>query len=361
MNDTAMVDDPVGGSGNEPFALCAARAPLFAGLDAAAMEELRFAVEPFAASAAQVLFRQGDLADGLYMLRDGEIRITRRLPGDREVELARIGPGGPIGEMALLDAGCRSATATTVHACAGYFISRERFAAVRAARSRGAALLLDRLLEEVCRRSDLLLHEIDALISARPQLAPAAPPPGAAATGPRPAASMPAWTQLARLPLFGEFPAGLLPQFVAPLPLRSLAKGDVLFRPGEPAQGCFAVVRGALALSVRQEAAGRQLQIAVLGPGQIAGQVAMIGSGRHSLLCAARERSLVLHVSPARFTTMRQEAGPAAAHFLDALAVSTVRLLRKANGHVARLCPERQATLAADIIASGIPARAEGP
>lgn len=55
--------------------------------------------------AGQVLFSKGDVGHESYVLRSGELQIV---DGDRVFET--IGPGGIVGEMALVDGGPRSAT-----------------------------------------------------------------------------------------------------------------------------------------------------------------------------------------------------------------------------------------------------------
>ena len=57
--------------------------------------------------AGEVLFRQDDEGDVMYAVVDGQIDLTLE---DRVVE--EVGPGGILGEMALIDTSPRSATAT---------------------------------------------------------------------------------------------------------------------------------------------------------------------------------------------------------------------------------------------------------
>ena len=63
--------------------------------------------------AGRELFREGDPGDGLFLVIAGEIDIVKRGPrGDRS--LARMGPGGVLGEMSLITADSRSATGRAV-------------------------------------------------------------------------------------------------------------------------------------------------------------------------------------------------------------------------------------------------------
>ncbi len=58
----------------------------------------------------QVLFREGDASDGMYLVRKGEILVYLE-KGDSEVKLAKVTAGAMIGEMALFDKKPRSASA----------------------------------------------------------------------------------------------------------------------------------------------------------------------------------------------------------------------------------------------------------
>lgn len=55
--------------------------------------------------AGETLFREGDTGDVLFVVQEGELQIT---VGDKPIET--IGPGGLVGEMALIDKRPRSAT-----------------------------------------------------------------------------------------------------------------------------------------------------------------------------------------------------------------------------------------------------------
>ena len=65
--------------------------------------------------AGQLVFNEGDPADAMYVVVTGEVAvsITDKTLG-LSCELARIGPGQPFGEMALLTGGQRSATVRAV-------------------------------------------------------------------------------------------------------------------------------------------------------------------------------------------------------------------------------------------------------
>jgi CRP-like cAMP-binding protein/thioredoxin reductase/Fe-S-cluster-containing hydrogenase component 2 len=57
---------------------------------------------------SEVLFSEGDAADGLYLIRRGSVMVTRTIAG-REVVLSYLSAGNYVGEMALLTESPRSA------------------------------------------------------------------------------------------------------------------------------------------------------------------------------------------------------------------------------------------------------------
>ena len=59
----------------------------------------------------EVLFREGDAGDKLYVVLEGKVRISKNLPGAGEEALAIMGRGDYFGEMALIDEKPRSADA----------------------------------------------------------------------------------------------------------------------------------------------------------------------------------------------------------------------------------------------------------
>jgi CRP/FNR family cyclic AMP-dependent transcriptional regulator len=63
--------------------------------------------------AGEVLFREGEQGDRMFVLQSGAVRITKRMGGEDRV-LAVLGPGEFVGEMALLNGKPRTATATVV-------------------------------------------------------------------------------------------------------------------------------------------------------------------------------------------------------------------------------------------------------
>jgi CRP/FNR family transcriptional regulator, cyclic AMP receptor protein len=58
----------------------------------------------------QILLREGDTGDEMFLVRSGSLVISKAVTGRVEQVLARAGPGDFFGEMALFDRSARSAT-----------------------------------------------------------------------------------------------------------------------------------------------------------------------------------------------------------------------------------------------------------
>jgi CRP/FNR family transcriptional regulator, cyclic AMP receptor protein len=92
-----------------------ARVDLFSNLDKKELQALGSSCQERKYSAGTTLFSQGDTGVGLYILTGGKVRIIQATNPDRaEEEIATVGTGDVLGEMALLDDLPRSATAIAV-------------------------------------------------------------------------------------------------------------------------------------------------------------------------------------------------------------------------------------------------------
>jgi CRP/FNR family transcriptional regulator, cyclic AMP receptor protein len=64
-----------------------------------------------------VIFKEGEVGDKLYLILEGRVRISREVSGMGEEALAILGPGAAFGEMSLIDDFPRSADARVHERC----------------------------------------------------------------------------------------------------------------------------------------------------------------------------------------------------------------------------------------------------
>jgi CRP/FNR family cyclic AMP-dependent transcriptional regulator len=91
-----------------------ARVPLFKRLEPHELEHLAEDVDQVNYSAGETIFNEHDLGDGLYVVETGSVRIWVMDEDVSEVTLAELKPGDFFGELAVLDRGERSSSATAV-------------------------------------------------------------------------------------------------------------------------------------------------------------------------------------------------------------------------------------------------------
>ncbi len=118
--------------------------------------------------AEQRLFAEGEQGDALYIVRQGQVAITLNSNG-RDALLDTIGPGGIVGEIALLNPGPRTATATASTDLDVLRIERAQLFQLRLARPRAALALLD-LLGGRLRATDRRLQQTGGTIPRWPAL-----------------------------------------------------------------------------------------------------------------------------------------------------------------------------------------------
>ena len=90
------------------------KAPLFTALDEASAATLRASMTGVKLSRGQVLFKEGDEGDRLFVVVDGKLKLGTTSNDGRENLLSILGPGDMFGELSLFDPGPRTATATAV-------------------------------------------------------------------------------------------------------------------------------------------------------------------------------------------------------------------------------------------------------
>jgi CRP-like cAMP-binding protein len=61
--------------------------------------------------AGQVLFKEGDKGDAVFVVVSGEVEVLKRSQAGQERTLAKLSPGAVVGEMSLISSSPRSASA----------------------------------------------------------------------------------------------------------------------------------------------------------------------------------------------------------------------------------------------------------
>ncbi|MEZ4294798.1 MAG: Crp/Fnr family transcriptional regulator [Polyangiaceae bacterium] len=114
--------------------------------------------------AGEVLFREGEAGDRMFVVQAGAVRITKKMAGEDKV-LAVLGPGEFLGEMAILNGKPRTATAVVVEQARCLLIDA-RTLETMVARNTEIAL---RLIKKLARRLDSADTLIEILMHTDPK------------------------------------------------------------------------------------------------------------------------------------------------------------------------------------------------
>lgn len=209
-------------------------APLFSSLEREPLKAfLRiFQVTSFARGKA--VLEEGSVGSEAYVVVRGELEVTKKATGSSSaIQLARLGGGALVGEMALLS---RAPRAATVSACRPTMLlvatKQGLDGAVRASPDLG------REFAEHCRR-----RMLDNLVKTSSMLRSVNPAER----------------------------ADLVQRFA----IRAFEPGEALVSQGKPSEGLFLIASGQVSI-VYQEAGGESTVVAQLGPGEVLGEVALV-------------------------------------------------------------------------------------
>ncbi|MEV6678190.1 peptidase domain-containing ABC transporter [Streptomyces erythrochromogenes] len=223
-------------SPSEPYAQHAALAgnPLLANLAPDVRELVEDSFEQVQFRFGALIVREGDPADGYWVIAEGTARAVKRGEHGEEVPLNTLGPGDSFGEVSLLANSTRTSTIRASSEVRALRLDRAVFSAlVRARPSIRAGL--ERQVREHHVRDLLRVHLV-----------------------------------------FADLPVASLSRLIADLQPRAVAAGETVVRQGEPAGGMYVVVKGVLRVSVEQAGASRE--VGLLRTGDVFGEVSLFES-----------------------------------------------------------------------------------
>jgi CRP-like cAMP-binding protein len=116
-------------------------------------------------SSGESLFKEGEKGDALYVILDGQVRVTKRNKAGKEEELAVIGSGSVLGEMSLISGnGQRTATASAVSELSLMKIPAGRFSTLLESSNVAALKMVHHLAEEMARRLQLMNEKLVGML-----------------------------------------------------------------------------------------------------------------------------------------------------------------------------------------------------
>ncbi|WP_286217019.1 Crp/Fnr family transcriptional regulator [Paraoerskovia sediminicola] len=101
-------------------------APLFATMEREETSRLLESMTQIELARGEVLFRENERGDRLYVIAEGKIKLGRRSNDGRENLLSILGPSEMFGELSLFDPGPRTATASAVSDAVVYELGHQQ-------------------------------------------------------------------------------------------------------------------------------------------------------------------------------------------------------------------------------------------
>ncbi len=183
-------------------------------------------------SGGQTLFQEGAPGTSLIVLTQGWVVLSRTTPTGRQIQIGRVGPGEVLGELSLLDAAPRSATATVLAPVVGYEITIAQFNALLEGLHPAAIKLLHQLNRVVCSRLRAVTDRLEAELAGQNGDDPDVPlsTPGNPHRDPYSTAELAVLRKPERFPDRG-------PQDVQTLSLQREMTREVSFGPSDPGGG----------------------------------------------------------------------------------------------------------------------------
>jgi len=283
------------------------------------------------------LVRQGEASRGAFLIRRGKAEALVALPGGGTLSVAQFGDGDMFGEMALIERGSVTATVVAGSNVDAWFVGRDDFRALVASREKAALEIqrtITRLLNDKLRALNGRIQEHpSAEDRAFSDAAPAADP---LAGVPRSQKASFDWRAfLPVLPLFEGFDAHEIDEFVAVGKVLELPRGAWAFVAGRPASSCFVVLRGALEVFTRS--GKKERRVAIAGPGELVGFMAVINDAPRANNARARENCCLLEIPRAAFQEIYNGGSGTAVSLHHAIHASLMRSLARTNTQLTRL------------------------
>jgi SulP family sulfate permease len=142
-----------------------ARIDLLLSLTAAEIEAVKSHTRCETYSCGQTIFREGDTGKELFIVTKGRVSAYLSQSGGSDIRLVTFAPGTVFGELAILDAGPRSASVTADDDVICYVLSEQEFAALATNAPAVAIKLLAGLGRELSgrlRRANRMIHQLES-------------------------------------------------------------------------------------------------------------------------------------------------------------------------------------------------------
>jgi CRP-like cAMP-binding protein len=296
-----------------------AGSPLLEGRDEHDLVQLARAMRGRRVAAGDVLWTEGDEARELLFVLDGEVGVELGAPGGRTVEIARVGSGGVLGEVGLLEGGTHTMTVRAIEPTGLLALSRHDFAALLnrpdpssfELKRRLASQFTVRLRNQLGQLAETLGDDLVTAARSAPELEACGPPDS---------------TYLRRMATFHDFDPVALWGFLTSGTYATCPPGSTLLGEGERSESCYLTINGAVEkILIRGD---RRVRVDLAGPGRAFGYESLIDDLPSPVTASTRERTLLLVLPREPFKQLYGRNDTIARVFLDVLLRDLVTSLR---------------------------------
>lgn len=283
----------------------------------------------------EVLFEQGESGTGAFLVIEGVLRLCIRMAAADRVDLGTATAGQLLGELALIDGRQRSATAIAETEVRALWLPRGFYEALVGAGRPAALAILRHITVDVARRMRETIHEIDhdvdragppvvcPVLRSRLVCAPA-PTHTEVVVGDADEIDL---RDLAGLPALRGFETGALAALLdGTAPLHLPRRHEVIEKGAAP-DVAFLVTRGALQPVTGSQ--NRRIKLPLVGPGETAGEVALLDGQPQHVAVISRECATVVPISRTRLGELLARGGAEGRETLRYLSTIVTEKLRR--------------------------------
>jgi lysophospholipid hydrolase len=251
---------------------------LFQDIEPVAVTELASELKPIRLQDEEVLIREGDSDDNLYLVFSGGLRVTLPSQRNRAPWFFEVGPGESVGEMAILAADPASATISASGETSLLALSRALFDRFSASHPH-AALTVSEALSKRLQRHRLSMT-------------------------------------LRRSNLFEPDDSEVLRSLESELEMLTLYGGEVLFRQGDPGDFLCIVISGRVRV-VLSAGQAQETVVKELGPGELVGEMAVVSDQPRTATVHAVRDSQLAKFTKAAFDRFKIKHGGSAIEMIS--------------------------------------------
>lgn len=254
-------------------------------------------------TAGQVIFRQGDPGDTMYLVHTGTVEVYREKGGTKSV-LATLGPGEYFGEMALVDQQPRSASLGAVSDVVVVPITRDFLFK----HTQKDTKFIFQILESLCRRLEATNHLIRKKYAGRPESVIAL---------------------VGKQEYAEPRSASFLKSISAVSDTRNYMKvgaGEVVFKGGETGDTMYIILDGKV--QIVQEEDRKRYVLVELGRGSFFGELALITGQTRTATAQASTAATLLPVGREAFIERIRTDPEVALHVVQIMIIRLRRSLR---------------------------------